>query len=145
VARRVRAREANFQLLPKSPPAPFEQQATALFVENFVLQSPDATYSKGYLAGLLPLLQATTSDSLLSSAVEAVGLCFLATSRIDLSIASRAARSYLQSLNRLQARIDVGANCISNETMMSVFLMGLYEVGAHYCDNEAPLRSPALN
>ena len=131
MARRVRAREVYFQSLQNPMPATYGQQAVALFLENFVLDPPDARYSKGYLAGLLPLLRTTKSNSLLSSTVDAVGLCFLATNMVNDSIASRAARSYLRSLHRLQAMLDQDVDCISTETMMSVYLMGLYEVSAH--------------
>ncbi|KAF2094064.1 hypothetical protein NA57DRAFT_60711 [Rhizodiscina lignyota] len=128
VARRVGAREGYFQSLQKPLPAPYGQQAVALFLENFVLFPLDARYSKGYLSGLLPLLRSTKSNSLLSSAVDAVALCFLATTMTDDSIASRAARSYLRALNRLQSRLDQDVDCISTETMISVYLMGLYEM-----------------
>ncbi|KAF1991035.1 hypothetical protein K402DRAFT_323361 [Aulographum hederae CBS 113979] len=144
VAQRVLAREANYQHVSKSLPIPYEQQAVALFIENFVLHSPDARYSKGYLTGLLPLLQTAKADSLLCGVVEAVGLCFLATSTINDSIASRAGRGYSRSLRCLRARLDQDAHCVSPETMLSVYLMGLYEVSTQQKNVILPLTESRL-
>lgn len=126
----MNARENYLQSVQNSLSTPYEQPAVALFLENFVLDAPIAKYSKGYLAALSPLLRSTNSNSLLSRAVDAVGLCFLATTTVNDSIASRATRSYLRCLNSLKARLDKDFDCISTETMMSVYLMGLYEVSA---------------
>ena len=130
MAQRVRAREGYRQSFQNPLSAPWGQQAVALFLERFVMISPDTRYSRGYLAGLLPLLRTTSSNSLLSSSVDAVGLCFFARNVVNDTIASRAARSYLRSLNRLQAMLAQDVECISTETMMAVYLMGLYEVSA---------------
>lgn len=123
----------HFQCLRASLPIPYEPQAVALFLDNFVLDSPELRYSKGFLAGLVPLLRATKPDSLLSSTVEAVGLCFLARSAANRSMASHVARCYLRCLNRLQTTLHHHTESVSNETMTSVYLMGLYEVsGVHH-------------
>lgn len=130
VARRVRSREAYSHRLRNLPSVPYEQQAVSLFLENFVLDPSGPTHSRGFLGALLPLLRTANSNSLLSSTVDAVGLCFLAMNMVNKSIASRAARSYLRSLNRLQTTLYHDVDGISTETMMSVYLMGLYEVSA---------------
>lgn len=109
-------------------PIPYEQPAVALFLENFVLEPSQTNYSRGYLAGLLSLLRAAKPNSLISSSIEAVSLCFLATSTANESIASKATHSYLRSLNRLQRVLAQSVVSVSTETMMSVYLMGLYEV-----------------
>ena len=127
----MRASEAYFQSLQKPLPAPYEQQAVALFLENFVLDPPDKGYSNGFLAGLSPLLRTAQANSLLSTTVDAVGLCFLSRYAGNESIASRAARSYVRSLSSLQTSLHHDVECISTETMVSVYLMGLYEVSIH--------------
>lgn len=127
----MRAREAYSQRLQNPLATPYEPQAVALFLDNFVLDAPDARYSKGFLASLLPLIGTAQSGSLLFETVDAVALQFLATSAANGSIATRAARSYLRALNQLQMTLDHEVHCISTETMISVYLMGLYEVSAH--------------
>ena len=131
MVRRTRARMSQFQSVQQQLPIPYEQQAVALFVENFVLDLPGSMYSKGFLAGLLPSLRSTETKSLLSSTVDAVSLCFLSCQVVNKSIASRATSSYLRALQSLQASLYHDTDGISAETMISVFLMGLYEVCAH--------------
>ncbi|KAI1618997.1 hypothetical protein EDD37DRAFT_294274 [Exophiala viscosa] len=128
VARRVRARETYFQRLQTSLPVPAEQQAIALFFENFVLEPSDSRYSRGFLAGLAPLLRTARPDSVLSSTVEAVGLCFLERSVGSNLTASRAGPSYVRCLNILRTTLLHEEDSVSTETMISVYLMGLYEI-----------------
>ncbi|KIV84443.1 hypothetical protein, variant 2 [Exophiala sideris] len=47
---------------------------------------------------------------------------------VNESIASRAVRGYARSLSRLQTTLRHEIDCISSETMISVYLMGLYEI-----------------
>jgi hypothetical protein len=131
VAQRVRARELTLKTHRIPLISSYGQQAIGLFLENFVLNPFDAKYSKGYLASLLPMLRYTKSDSLLSQCVDAVGLCFLAASTTNDSIASQASRSYVSSLNYLQRTLNHKSECVSNETLISVYLMGLYEVSVN--------------
>lgn len=131
VVQRMRAREAYSQRFYSQLGVPYEQQAVAWFLDNFVLDTSDTRYSKGFLAGLLPLIGTAKSDSLLFDTIDAVALRFLATSAVNSSIAMRAAHSYLRALNHLQMMLDHEVHCVSTETMISVYLMGLYEVSVH--------------
>ncbi|KEF59338.1 uncharacterized protein A1O9_04182 [Exophiala aquamarina CBS 119918] len=124
----MRAREDSSRSLRVALPVPYEQQGVGLFVENFVLDVPGPQSPKGFLASLLPLLRTAKSDSLISGTVDAVGLCFLARTATNQWIASQAARSYVRSLNLLQKALRHDTDCISTETMISICLMGLYEV-----------------
>lgn len=108
--------------------APYEQQAVALFLDDFVMESPDPRSAKGFLGGLMPLLRSANPDSLIWDTVKAVGLCFVAKRMTNESLNSRAIHSYLLSLNRLQKTLNHDVDCMSTDTMMSVYLMGLYEV-----------------
>lgn len=124
----MRAREDSSWSARVTLPVPYEQQGVGLFLENFVIDAPGVGPSKGFLASLLPLLRTTKSNSLLSCTVDAVGLCFLARTSSNEWIASQAARSYVRSLNHLRKALRHGSDCISTETMISIYLMGLYEV-----------------
>jgi len=112
-------------------PVPYEQQGIRLFVENFVCNAASVGASKGFLDKLFPLLRTAKSNSLLSRTADAVGLCFLARTASNQSIAAQAARSYVRSLNCLQKALRHDTDCISTETMISIYMMGLYEVSSN--------------
>lgn len=126
----MRTRKPQCESIQSSLATPYEQQGVALFLKSFVWIPPNTIYCKGFLAGLSPLLGTAKSNSLLSSTVDAVGLCFLATTTDNPLIAARAARTYVRSLNHLQKALYHPVDCGSHGTIISVYLMGLYEVRA---------------
>jgi hypothetical protein len=107
-------------------PALFVQQAIAGFLDDFVAD-PASCQSGAYLVNLRdPIL--IEQHSALSTSVQAVAICFLATRSGSTSLHPIARRSYHFALNQVQLRLNHEIERPSYETFAAVFLLGLYEV-----------------
>lgn len=106
-----------------------EQLAICQFFTNFVLVPTHPDAQCGFLDCLLPLYTSTRHDSMLSLATSAVALA-VAGSEPDRRLAYQLGRALLgDALRKTTAALRDPEQSIQDETLMTVMLLGFYEVG----------------
>lgn len=106
-----------------------EQLAICQFFTNFVLVPTHPDAQCGFLDCLLPLYTSTRHDSMLSLATSAVALA-VAGSEPDRRLSYLLGRAILgDALRKTTAALQDPVQSVQDETLMTVMLMGFYEVG----------------
>lgn len=106
-----------------------EQVAICQFFTNFVLVPTHPDAQCGFLDCLLPLYTSTGHDSMLSLATSAVALA-VAGSEPNQMLAYKLGRVLLKdALHKTSAALRDPEQSVQDETLMTVMLLGFYEVG----------------
>lgn len=106
-----------------------EQLAICKFFTNFVLVPTHPDAQCGFLGCLFPLYISTRHDSILSLATSAVALA-VAGSEPNQRLAYHLGRAILgDALRKTTAALQDPVQSVQDETLMTVMLMGFYEVG----------------
>ena len=119
------------QLLPVSPLSlslsnSAEDQATCFFFQNYVLGGNDM--AKGNLDYLSELYGSEEIGSGLADSVAALGMVGLANFWKAPSIMSNAAFKYNSAMRTISSQLRDVEEAKSDQNMVSILLMGLYEV-----------------
>lgn len=105
-----------------------EEQASCLFVSNFVLMPVDGR-TVGYLDFVLPLLKEEGPDSHIQHAFKACSLAFLNNRRrVGGGCWDKAQTEYLMALARTNAALRDIETQQSDATLAAVLLLGMFEV-----------------
>jgi hypothetical protein len=105
---------------------PMDLQAPCYFFANYVLEN--SSDSQGYLEYLPKLCQNDVSNSFLMDAVTSLGLAGLAVRRHDSSALNFSRLKYSSALNQLNIALTSTENALTDQALITVFLLGLYEV-----------------
>lgn len=106
-----------------------EQLAICQFFTNLVLVPTHLDAQCGFLDCLLPLYTSTRYDSMLSLATSAVALA-VAGSEPHRHEGYKLGRAILgDALRKTTTALRDPVQCVQDETLMTVMLMGFYEVG----------------
>ena len=124
----ARQRSSSLLVLPELSPSTTEDVAVSNFFDNFVFVPRHPDTVRGYMECLLPLYNVTLHGSLLHRAVASVALA-IAGGNPRHSQAYTLARSiFVQALQSTNEAIRDPEESIKDETLMSVLMLGLYEV-----------------
>lgn len=106
-----------------------EQLAICQFFTNFVLVPTHLDAQCGFLDCLLPLYTSTRHDSILSLATSAVAMA-VAGSEPEQRQTYQIGRAFLgNALRKTTIALRDPIQSVQDETLMTVMLMGFYEVG----------------
>lgn len=110
-----------------------QEQALLYFLSSFVIM-PKLGTIRGYLDFLVPMLQSSDyNNSTLSLCVGAVSMAAFGTRPNSKFVRPYAIRQYSRALQQLNGDLRIIGHAMRDETLASVILMGLFEVGVHYC------------
>ena len=104
-----------------------EHQATSFFFENFVVASRSKLTSRGFLEVLIPMYQATTPNSPLAMAAEALAVRTAANYPGGTHLLHLADSLYGRALQSVQHAIHDPKQATSNEILLSILLFSVYE------------------
>jgi hypothetical protein len=105
-----------------------ERQAVSFFFENFVVPFQSKKILRGFLEVLIiPMYEATASNSLLSMATEALAVRVAANFLGGRHLVPHAESLYYQALKSVQRAIREPTEVTTDETLLSILLFSLYE------------------
>lgn len=113
--------QSGLRLLPS-----IADQATAFFLLNRACTPVVNGTTRGFLETLIPLYETTTSDSPLHMATQAVSIHAISNGHRHLS--NQARKAYSAALRGVQHAILDFKQATSDETLLTVLLLSLYEV-----------------
>ena len=104
-----------------------ENQAIGYFFSNYVFSEP--SFQQGYNWHLPHIFNRLSADSPLSSAIASVGLAGIANTRNSRDAQSASTVQYAAALHGVNAALRSPVEATADETLITVLLLGLYEVG----------------
>lgn len=116
----------GFHVIPIDLSVSAEDQAACFFFSNCVFE--DSAH-RGYLSDLPNVYKKAPPNSSLSTIVSCLGMAGLSSSKNAPGIMRSAASNYSSVLRSINASLIDPAEAKSDETLTTVLLMGLYEVG----------------
>lgn len=114
----------------RSLSVPLEDEATYYFFHNFV--SEDPTSATAYSQVLPDLYRQDSSFSALPKIIDAIGLAGIANVKHAPELMVAAGQKYARVLRAITASIQDAKEASTDQTLMAVMLLGLFEVW-HYC------------
>lgn len=113
-------------VIPRHFSPPIDQQATCFFLSNFVLL-PRGPTAKGNLDFLIPLVCASSRETSLVLALNAVALVALANQPNSRKLLPLADSQYVTALNQVNNDLQDASKAKENATLAAVFLLSFYE------------------
>ncbi|KAI8950220.1 hypothetical protein F4801DRAFT_550167 [Xylaria longipes] len=113
--------------VPSSPQVPIEEQASCLFISNFVLMPKDGSTS-GHLDFVLPLLKQAGPDSHIQHAFNACAMMFIDNRKaVGVGCWNKARSEYSMALAMTNAALRDRESQQSDATLAAVLLLGMFE------------------
>lgn len=108
---------------------PLEYEATCYFFHNFVCDDPSSRYSTNAYAQMMPTLyRQDSSFGVLPKIVDAIGLASLSNVNNSPELMAAAGRKYAGVLRAINASIQDSTKATTDQTLIAVILLGLFEV-----------------
>ncbi|TGO49997.1 hypothetical protein BCON_0194g00070 [Botryotinia convoluta] len=114
-------------VIPRQLSPPIDQQATCFFLSNFVLL-PRGHTAKGNLDFLIPLVYASSRETSLVLALNAVALVAFANQPNARKLLPLADRQYVTALNQINNDLQDVQKAKEDATLAAVFLLSFYEL-----------------
>lgn len=110
-------------------PIPLEYEATCYFFHNFVCDDPSSRYSTNAYAQMMPTLyRQDSSFGVLPKIVDAIGLAGISNVKHSPKLMAAAGRKYAGVLRAINASIQDSTKATTDQTLIAVILLGLFEV-----------------
>jgi hypothetical protein len=106
----------------------WEGQATSFVFANYVSEDNESASAKGLLDYLPALYRRSPPGSILADAVIALGLVGIANANRDSALLSKAILKYSATARAVSARLEKVDLAKRDDTLISVLLLGLFEV-----------------
>lgn len=114
-------------------PVPLEYEATCYFFHNFVCDDPSSRYSTNAYAQMMPTLyREDSSFGVLPKIVDAIGLAGISNVKHSPELMAAAGRKYAGVLRAINASIQDSKKATTDQTLIAVILLGLFEVLPHF-------------
>ena len=110
----------------RSLSVPLEEEATYYFFHNFV--SEDPTTATAYSQVLPDLYRQNSPFSALSKIIDAIGFAGIANMKHAPKLMVAAGQKYAKVLRAITASIQDSKEASTDQTLMAVMLLGLFEV-----------------
>lgn len=108
---------------------PLEYEATCYFFHNFVCDDPSSRYSTNAYAQMMPTLyRQDSSFGVLAKIVDAIGLASISNVKHSPELMAAASRKYAGVLRAINASIQDSTKATTDQTLIAVILLGLFEV-----------------
>ena len=105
-----------------------EEQAASYVFHNYVSEDNEKTPSKGFFDYLPALYRRSQTGSILADAVTALGLVGIANSTRDSTLLNKAVLKYAATARAVSDRLGVVELAKQDDILISVLLLGLFEV-----------------
>lgn len=118
----------NSNLYQSTEDAQIEYRALADFFRDYCLTSKNRSLSRGFLNGLQSLVCAAASSSDIAQASKIVAFANFSKQSCQPRLAEKAKTLYYRMLHTLQSTISDTTKSDTVELLISIVLLGLYEV-----------------
>ena len=120
---------------PRNLSVPLEYEATCYFFHNFVCDDPSSRYCMNAYAQVMPTLyQQDSSFGVLPKIVDAIGLAGISNINHSPKLMIAAGRKYAGVLRAINASIQDSTKATTDQTLIAIMLLGLFEVLHHLED-----------
>ena len=128
-------------LATRNPSVPLEDEATYYFFHNFGSADPNPHNSNPYYYVLPTLYQQDSSFGVLPKIIDAIGLACISNRKRSPELMVAAGQKYARVLRTINASIQDSEKATTDQTLLAIMLLGLFEV-SHYLKDNFP--SPLL-
>ena len=108
---------------------PLEDESTYYFFNTFLTDDDSSDYSRNAYSSVLPILHRQDSSfGVLPKIVNAIGLASISNRKHSPEVMVAASQRYAGALRAINASIQNSSSATTDQTLMAVMLLGVFEV-----------------